>query len=599
MKKLLYTAAVLILISLTGCSENDTLLITNDSSDVSFINTKIKDQWQTNVITKNTPIFFYDLSQNALSHSWTISEGCNYMEKFDRTDTDYISHIISDAEKTSTDYDIYVLFQEPGTRTVRLYNTFADSVYYNGLNAEDELIKRFPGSANKASVYDENLGVWVFDTTMIFKVLDDVGADIKVNDNSGKEIVTVTRDEYPDVEESSSWTKTSLGVGEIMTISANIYGEADSIAWKINNNFILADGSKEEIDTIQVDPLVTKHTMTYQATTMSENQLLGSLLVIRSDGGDGGDALWPADQAHIHIPLVATVTAPTNALEMSSINLTDFNSLTVNIPIILQDLEDNIKDAFTVKIDNSSKNISDMDIPVEKVELSSDKNSVILTLSSKVYTDDEITVNYDNTVSAIKGQYDRTLESFSTSDISNMILGSSIGDPDQLGFEGVASGKTLKLNNVKTWWLKDYPGINYSQEEAHSGMQSMKYDKDQISNTSLTELLGMTTNISLLGDEGNYKIKVYIKKMANCAASKISFDFFNKSLTPQVFAETTLDISSIQEDEWVEISGILEATHVLNAAKLRVHVLPNEDGTFGDGQFYMDDISISRVTTRP
>ncbi|MUH37129.1 hypothetical protein D9O36_14850 [Zobellia amurskyensis] len=114
---------------------------------------------------------FTDLSQGAVSHSWRIEKTDVFLEgPIDRTDSITEQFIIEPRVTTSFDKTVHVLFQTPGMKKVRLYNTFNEMVTFKGNRADVDY--------EMAAVKQGD--VYVIDTTFMVKVYPKLVPIIKV-----------------------------------------------------------------------------------------------------------------------------------------------------------------------------------------------------------------------------------------------------------------------------------------------------------------------------------------------------------------------------------------------------------------------------------
>ena len=130
----------------------------NEFSDVAWYTSMFRQtQFQIGI---NDFISFSDLSQNAVSHSWTIADGAYYLKgPISRTDTILENFIIKDAGFETTDLTVHVLFTKSGLHPVRLYNTFKAPVTFYGSD----------------TIHAKQVGdMWVIDTTFMVDVFDTI-----------------------------------------------------------------------------------------------------------------------------------------------------------------------------------------------------------------------------------------------------------------------------------------------------------------------------------------------------------------------------------------------------------------------------------------
>lgn len=147
----------------TAC-QDDEYELPNDMSGVGWYTSNFRNEEF--LIGINDFISFSDVSQNALTHTWTIPEGAYFLEgPIARTDSVLEDFIIPNAGLETTDETIHVYFTKGGLQPVRLYNTFKEKVVFIG---RDTFEAKQEG------------GFWVIDTTFMVDVLDTIVAEVLI-----------------------------------------------------------------------------------------------------------------------------------------------------------------------------------------------------------------------------------------------------------------------------------------------------------------------------------------------------------------------------------------------------------------------------------
>lgn len=119
-------------------------------------------------------ITFSDLSQNAISHKWTIGDGNLFLEgSIKTTDTIFDKYIVSGIDSVSTSKTVSVLFKKEGLQKVHLYNTFKDSVAFRGYSNGKNYIKPARKVGNE----------WVFDTIFMVDVYAKIIPKVEIRQN--------------------------------------------------------------------------------------------------------------------------------------------------------------------------------------------------------------------------------------------------------------------------------------------------------------------------------------------------------------------------------------------------------------------------------
>ncbi|WP_025761183.1 carbohydrate binding domain-containing protein [Dyadobacter tibetensis] len=162
MKKNITTLLLAFVTLLVGCSRE--YVEPSSFSDVGWYTSNFTQQ--TFKIGIDDFISFTDVSQNTLTHTWEISEGNHFLEGvITRRDTVLEKFIKKDAGLVSSDPTVHVYFKKGGIQTVRLRNTFPDSVTFRGLDTLH-------------SVKEGN--VWVIDKTFMVDVYDTIVPQIEI-----------------------------------------------------------------------------------------------------------------------------------------------------------------------------------------------------------------------------------------------------------------------------------------------------------------------------------------------------------------------------------------------------------------------------------
>lgn len=155
--------AVALMLAFTACEDNE-YEAPNDLSAVGWYTSNFRNEEF--MIGINDFISFSDLSQGAVTHTWTIPEGAYFLEgPITRNDTVLENFIIPNAGNETTDKTIHVLFTKSGLQPVRLHNTFHQKVVFFGRDTLE-------------AVQEGDL--WVIDTTFMVDVLDTIVPQILI-----------------------------------------------------------------------------------------------------------------------------------------------------------------------------------------------------------------------------------------------------------------------------------------------------------------------------------------------------------------------------------------------------------------------------------
>ena len=158
------------------------------------------------VIALEKFIAFRDVSQNTVSHTWSIPTGTSLLNsKFTDKDSIYTSFISENGALNTEEKLINVLFREPGIKEIKLQNVFKDSV------------------TNAVLVG----GKWKVDQIFTIEVFDNIKPAFKVM-NGNIEVLNITANDMVNAANSASWQKVSIEAGSQLTyIDVTTVGKSD------------------------------------------------------------------------------------------------------------------------------------------------------------------------------------------------------------------------------------------------------------------------------------------------------------------------------------------------------------------------------------
>ncbi|WP_347840697.1 hypothetical protein [uncultured Draconibacterium sp.] len=367
MKKINFIYLLILLAAFVSCEED--YVAPNSFSDVSWYSP------QHQSLDENYPIIgqgqYYsisDLSQGELGHQWELLDPNIYFlgGTLVRNDSTLEEKIIGGGNigDISEDKTVHLYFPEGGIQSVRLYNTFDDTVSFV---AEDTVLY---------SYYDEALGVHVFDHTFTVDVYYDVVADYLVYD--------------PDLNviDLASATDTL-----VITIEA---GQALHFAQKVDSIYHITDvtwnipgGSPQTSfeDSVKVTFYVpgTYSNLRFTASRNAQN--------------------IPSGSDRDTIPL-KVVVEPSSAPFLVA-GVTKINSTSVRLQLSGQAAGALSKSDFTVTARNADKG-EDFAINVASVNMIDDRTALELTFADPIYSNDEVIIEYSG--SELMSTDGRTIE---------------------------------------------------------------------------------------------------------------------------------------------------------------------------------------------
>ncbi|WPR71406.1 hypothetical protein SLW70_15940 [Flavobacterium sp. NG2] len=132
MKKYIIISALLFTAyAVQSCSDNGYDLPYDDYASFTWWSSpKTTYNTTTKTAKLNKFMAFQDVSKGDLSHEWIISQGTAFMKPgFSENDSlNYAKFIIPDAGLVTNEKLAYVLFQEAGVKTIKIKNTYKDSI---------------------------------------------------------------------------------------------------------------------------------------------------------------------------------------------------------------------------------------------------------------------------------------------------------------------------------------------------------------------------------------------------------------------------------------------------------------------------------------
>jgi len=393
MKKIGLIIGVLLMAFIYGCEKEYEPLM--KFSDVGWYHTGSNKPG--NAIGVNKYYSFSDLSQGELEHRWELldGEGTKYLTgAITREDKEYEKLIDKDKGLVNEDKTIHVLFTEPGLKTVRLYNTFADSVIYKG---NDTI------PAVKVG------GEWVMDTSFVVDVYGEMKPELKVaytnpNTNVTDTIVNLTG-EYEVPADTAEWNKITIKAGEFINfIDFTTQDRPTGRTWTVEGGSPASSGdSAAIINFYRLGKFYPSFTTTRSATNIpggsASTAIPLEIEVIKSD---------------LPFGIVGNIAELPNQTLQVTLNgeIAPFTGEEVN---------------FVVSITNNGVAVP---MTVKEAKINDSEGNVIdLLLDGEIYNTDEITISWDNgSIVSLDG---RDLTSFMSVPVE-MYMPNLIMDP---GFE--------------------------------------------------------------------------------------------------------------------------------------------------------------------
>ncbi len=226
MKKYIITLLVGISSLFVGCTENEGAFEMNDFCDYSIISSAYTWFTSTGNIEIGTTVEFMNLSKGNSNYFWEIQEGAYFLyPDYVLGSTDFTPYIIPDQESYIRDTKAYVLFTEPGTYDVRVYNEFDEYVYYDPAPSREDL------NMTCEAVYNRHIDKWVTDDSFTITVIDSVGMKFSVWVGEDDPRYFERNFEYD--EDTTTWEIIDIYAGESVEYQIEeTYGYPTSIRYK-------------------------------------------------------------------------------------------------------------------------------------------------------------------------------------------------------------------------------------------------------------------------------------------------------------------------------------------------------------------------------
>lgn len=416
MKNLIKIVCLLTVGFFASCSDN-TYEAPDSVSDVA---------WYTSAI--NSPTFavgrfkylsFSDLSQGETSHKWTIDEGNFFLKgPIALKETEFDKFITNPGSVETADKTIHVLFANPGTQKVRLFNTFKDSVAFR--YTANVTVGGVTTAVKKAYSAKKVGNEWVIDTTFNVKVYDTIVPLMQIKQNG----IVVSHQNPTDVITIEAGDK--LEFSDLTT-----QGEPTGRNWKIGTS-----------------------TGSAQVSTIIFNKLgdfKGTFTVNRT-----GNEI-PPDNDTYKIPATFRVIQSTKPFVLTG-TIAEQENETIRIPFNgeFEPFIADPKSHFTVKVNG-------IVFPIKSIKLNTSGTMLDLVLVDKIYRPDVITISYDG-AAAIKSVDNRNPVAF-TDKIVAMHDVNLLND----AFAGFESG-----TNVFTPTASSNASFSFTTEQVASGATSLK-----------------------------------------------------------------------------------------------------------------------------
>ena len=530
MKKIIIPFIVM-LTFLVGCNDNEYETPFGDFSSFKWY-TSTDSQDANYAIDIEDFIAFSDVSQNALSHSWSIPTGTSLLNsKFTENDSIYTSYISENGALDTEDKLINVLFKEAGIKEIKLQNVFKDSVTNAVLEG----------------------GKWKVDQIFTVEVFDNIKPAFKVM-NGNQEILSITANDMVNAANVASWKKVSIEAGSQLTyIDVTTVGKSDARTWSFNGGNIDMSGAESA-------------KVLYNALG---NFTAGSIVSKRDTPKGQATKLIPLNIEVIPStkPFIITTSIKENASEVISFNV---SGEIANIS--------NEEANFTVTVMNTVSGFN-QNIAVQSVNINSaDATQIDLVLSAPIFNSDDIMISYN--AGNIQSVDSRVLESFGAKPVEMFFEG--VLNPETLGYEvpwsDDSDGVTVD-NQFKSANTEGYVAVHnadnaagpvyYFRDEskAYHGNSSMKFETPDTgipNNARLRAFVFVDLNGSSV-PANTYLPVVWVFMEAGNTMSTIQYNF-------QRGPVLNFDVSTATRGEWVRVELPLEVSPGIDSGRIDLNI---------------------------
>lgn len=513
-------------------------------------------------INASTHLSFLDLSQGAVSHEWIIEEGNNFLNEGFTANDSLPNFINENAGLSITDPKAHILFNNSGFNKVRLLNKFNEPVSYTSSS----------GTFN--AVQEGNL--WVIDTTFTFDVYAKIKPAFKVYQD-GTEILHVTEDNEPTIEDIDSWPTVDVEAGSSITFEdLSTIGRPNGRSWRF------PEGTPSQVGG------VTANVSFFQLGTFT-----GEMRSFRT-------APLPTATEIKLVPLKLNVIPSSQPFVFSG-QLKEAENETISFQVNGEVVPFSGQEAnFTVNVSNAAAGFNQA-ITVQSAQVSStDATYIELVLSDPIYNSDTITVTYNNASGGITSTDTRVLQSFGPENVTSYFGGNILPANGWASFELTGGG----VNNAYASNQYFIPGgqgngqfgdLIWERVTTNStdGAASMRYKLPNVAIPTVN-LFGFSIAKPNGIPAGTYRISYKVFK-ENSTLNNFRMDFGNPVTDTKLF-----DISSINNNQWVQVSQTITfASDLPTNYRTTLRVLANDNvGVSGEQLLYFDDLSLIELEPR-
>ena len=572
MKNIKILSFLLGLLLLVSCNEAEYKDYTapDELSDVSWLIGLNRFAQNPTWINQDSGLSFFDLSQGAVSHEWSIEQGNNFLKEGFNANTDTLVNFIDETKGLSTDdLKAHILFRNSGINKVRLLNKFKEPVTYRS------------STGIKTSVKEGDL--YVLDTTFVFDVYAHLQPALRVLQN-GTEVLSVMAEDMPDIADESTWPVVNVEAATSLT-----FEDLTTIGRPNGRSWLSPDGVPSQTGGTSAEIKF------YKLGTFNA----GTLRSIRFNE-------LPAQTIEKLIPLKVNVIQSSQPFVFDNALTEDENEkISFRVNGEIAPFSGQLSN-FTVNVKNTAAGF-DKNVAVAAVgPKDGDATFMELTLSEPIYNSDVVTISYNST-GGIKSADDRILESFADK-IVQMHFGNNIlPAKSHASFEDFNAGWNrafardyfIGANNRRGTTPETYHYERVTEKffAGDGGIASMKYStlaSNPVPNANLWSFgLGKPTAIPA----GTYRMSYMI-----WIDAATTLKTFRTEWNKPAFSRQLWNIENVEKGKWVRIFNEFTTGEITPSDNVRFtfrpHILENA-GVTGPQLLWIDDFQLVEIEVRP
>ncbi|MFR9557263.1 MAG: hypothetical protein SNJ35_06790 [Rikenellaceae bacterium] len=518
-------------------------------------------------------LFIRDVSQSVITREWTIDDKSSFF-----TDSNDTTTTIED--KTISTSDAYILFEKSGVTTIKLRLTFPEKVAtYN----EDSI----------EAVYDEELGVWVFEKEWTVEIYGELKPGFSVNrtalDGTVSEELAVSGDEETSLDDL---TTIYVSQGDILEFvyDENSEYKSTSQSWTVPGGTTDGSGSAR-----------------YTFNTVGTYS--GYYVTATRDAVDSSATSGKISQASVRKVVPIEVIVEYAAISPLLGNITQQWDSTIEVPFNKKlELASYTTDALAELAQAFELKIGDDVATITSAAVSSD-DSTILVLTVESPLDNygkSATLSYTPTTSnqfiydgSITDSSQVTDPSEGFDDVSVSLY--HIFDPYYFGFDGVSS-LTATGNIVDGWWFNccttsltnDGSYLDVRDIDGQSrALYFEMYNGDTSDKSKPLAFFSSSNGDTIAAGEYTLHWKIYVEEYVAVDSTSATSATVKVVTGGGTYTLGALEISDLDTGKWLEVTTT--ATVAANSmSTFQITFDKTLVTNFQQAKFYIDDLYLSK-----